>query len=178
LSKRIDLKGKRFGAWYVLSYSGMNTLGQTTWLCRCDCGTKRAVVGQTLRVGLTHSCGCQKGASIALSKTKHGQSRGLGKKKEGKTYCVWQGMHARCRDQKHVAWKYYGGRGIKVCERWKDFRNFIEDMGEAPLGLTLDRINGNGHYEKSNCRWATWTMQARNKRPRGCVAPTSSAQPT
>lgn len=167
-SRIIDLKGQRIGAWKVLSFAGPNSYGQSTWLCRCRCGTERKVNAQTLREKLTSSCGCLKGAAIALFRTKHGHSRGG----ESRTYVIWGGMHNRCRNETHVGWKYYGGRGIKVCDRWNDFQNFLEDMGEAPKSRSLDRFpNMDGDYEKSNCRWATTTQQANNRRKRGtCVA--------
>jgi hypothetical protein len=92
----------------------------------------------------------------------HGQ-----KPKSGATpiYYTWRNMLARCSKPTHAHYEYYGGRGIKVCDRWKIFINFLADMGERPNGLTLGRINNDGNYEPGNCRWETWLEQARNKRP-------------
>jgi len=80
------------------------------------------------------------------------------------TYLSWVAMIARCTNEKHSHWKNYGGRGIAVCAPWRKFENFLADMGERPAGLSLDRIDGNGNYEKSNCRWATRLEQNRNRR--------------
>lgn len=82
----------------------------------------------------------------------------------------WVGMWQRCTNPNNAAWKYYGGRGIAVCERWRDFENFLEDMGEKPPGLSLDRVDVNGNYCKENCRWATRAQQSQNRRPRNRAA--------
>lgn len=164
MSRRIDLAGKRFSAWLVLSYSGMNDIGQSTWLCRCDCGTERRVVAQTLRLGLTNSCGCLKGDAIARARFKHGGAF-------TKSYASWHDMMWRCTNPRARNFKYYGGRGITVCERWLDYRNFVTDMGEPPEGLTIERMNNDGNYEPRNCKWATHAEQNRNKRPPYSVTP-------
>lgn len=160
----VDLKGNRYGAWTVLEYTGPNENGQTSWLCICDCGTRKIVVGQTLREGLTSSCGCQLAERVAKAKTTHGHAGGKSKP-ASRTYSIWGAMHARCNGNSEIGKKYYADRGIVVCERWHKFENFLADMGEAPDNMSIDRYpNGAGNYEPGNCRWATNLEQATNKR--------------
>jgi hypothetical protein len=98
-----------------------------------------------------------------MFKKKHGH-RGTHYKDRSPTYNTWRAMRARCLQESHEMFQYYGGRGVKVYESWNAFENFVKDMGERPHGMTLDRINPEGHYEPGNCRWATKEEQARNKR--------------
>src|SRR5579859_2869696 len=126
------------------------------YLVRCDCGNEKTVRGSQLRPGHTISCGCRRNL-------KHGESRGEGLAAE---WTSWRGMKSRCRDASHIAFKHYGGRGIKVCARWIDsYENFLSDMGRKPSALhSLDRIDVDGNYEPSNCRWASQTEQRANRR--------------
>lgn len=86
------------------------------------------------------------------------------------TYSCWRSMISRCRNPKNRAWSTHGGRGIKVCKRWKKFENFFADMGERPKGLTLERVDNDGDYKPGNCKWATWSEQNKNRRPWGSVS--------
>ena len=108
--------------------------------------------------GDTKSCGCLRRAVTASLKMTHGISHKSG------TYDIWVLMRQRCNNPKATGYAHYGGRGVTVCRRWDKYTNFLMDMGERPDGLTLDRIDPHGNYEPTNCRWATWTTQNRNKR--------------
>lgn len=162
MSKRIDIVGHKYNLLTVLWLNSTDKHGRGYYLCKCQCGNTVIVSSDNLRRNHTKSCGCHK---INVSKTKnltHGQSSGENKTIEYKT---WLGMKNRCYNQREKSYKYYGGRGIKVCDRWlNSFENFLEDMGKRPHGkFSIDRIDVNGNYEPSNCRWATDYQQRRNK---------------
>jgi hypothetical protein len=132
--------------------------------CRCSCGNEAVVYESKLRYGSTRSCGClERESSInnlppaTHGKTRRGQPR-------SRTYSCWLAMKARCTNPNTESYPLYGGRGISICERWKKFENFLADMGEMPLDLTLDRVRSEGNYEPGNCRWADWDTQENNRR--------------
>jgi hypothetical protein len=154
-----DLVGKRFHRWVVVSSAGATLHGHSLWLCRCDCGVERTVLGTNLNRGLSTSCGCRRRDTLLT----HGHTVGARKKGHSPTYTSWVAMVDRCERSTNLSWKWYGGRGIRVCARWRSsFQNFLEDMGERPTGTSLDRIDGSKGYCPSNCRWATYKEQRNN----------------
>lgn len=126
------------------------------WLCRCDCGNEKVVRTQCLKVGTAKSCGCLK-AEKPGGRTTHGMTY-------KPIYRLWVSMVDRCYRENVPNFKFYGGRGIRVCDRWRTFLNFYADMGDRPEGCSLDRIDNAGNYEPSNCRWAPHTVQHANRR--------------
>ncbi len=153
----IDLTGQTFGRLTVLALDG-RLYGFAAWQCRCDCGAVIRAASNNLKRGNTKSCGCLKKDFCKEHFTTHGLS-------VLPEYDAWLTMIARCYSPKSQKYKDYGARGIEVCSRWLvSFENFHEDMGLRPDGLSLDRRDNDGHYCKSNCRWATAVEQANNKR--------------
>ena len=143
--------GTVFGRWTVLA-DAQGVRGRRMFLCRCACGNESAVNGVALRNGRSKQC-------LACRPRRHGMH-------DTRTYRSWESMQARCTNPKMIKYLYYGGRGIKVCERWRSFSNFLADMGERPIGRTIDRTNNDGNYEPGNCRWATPKEQSANQRKR------------
>lgn len=158
--KSINITGGKYGRWTVLSRADNTSTGQSQWLCKCECGTIKILKSILIRRGISKSCGCLRLEVQSKMNYRHGHAvNGI-----SPTYHTWAGMKARCNYSKHKAYNDYGGRGISVCERWNNFKNFFADMGIKPKGKSLDRIDTNGNYCKENCRWATAKEQARNKR--------------
>lgn len=153
-----SLVGKTYGRLTVVSYYGRNKWKKPEWVCQCACGVEKVVGGAALRQGLTISCGCAQRESVGHNLRKHGMYK-------HPIYKVWQAMVARCHNPNNSKYADYGGRGIYVCDGWRDFQNFRDDMLESwREGLELDRIRNHEGYSKRNCRWATRKQQTRNTR--------------
>lgn len=168
MSRRIPIEpGQRYERLVVIREAGRHaTSGAITYLCQCDCGTETVVAGIGLKHGTTQSCGCLRTerARKALRERGHGHTIGG----PSPTWISWSSMRQRCYLKTMKCYPRYGGKGITVCDRWRDsFENFLADMGQRPEGMTLDRIDPDGNYEPDNCRWATNEVQRENRRPVG-----------
>ncbi len=174
----VDITGHKYGRLYAQRHVGRVAHGKHAWLCLCDCGNKVEVTSNALRRGTTKSCGClmretsaenmrkvgaTTGAMNGRLSAKHGHTRYQGAGRSP-TYKSWQAMKDRCDCPSNAGFSSHGAKGVAVCERWRDFRNFLADMGERPEGTSLDRINPFGNYEPENCRWATPEVQHQNTR--------------
>lgn len=161
----MNLVGQRFGRLTVLSREQRNLRGRLQWVCICDCGRKVVILEYNLRDGNSKSCGCGR----EVSHRKHGL-------RKAPEYRLWQNMVQRCGNPNNPRYDDYGGRGIRVCARWrKSFAAFYADVGPRPSAKhSIDRIDNDGNYEPGNVRWATAYQQVHNRRPKG--APRAKAK--
>ena len=164
--KRIDLTGKRFGKLTVVSFADMRGT-RSYWNCICDCGNEKIASLDHLKNGDIVSCGCVQKSTLPPSHKKHGMSN-------TRLYTIWALMKYRCYNPSRKEYHNYGGRGIKVCDEWlHDSLSFFEWSYKngyiEGAGLTLDRIDVNGNYEPSNCRWVSRKTQCNNKRNKGSI---------
>lgn len=151
----LELSGQTFGQLVVRHRSRKDTSGAWMWLCQCACSRWVEVRGATLNAGRTSACAS---CATRVSSTKHGATG-------TPLYGRWRAMLNRCELRSHSDWSNYGGRGITVCARWHEYEAFAADMGPTfESHLELDRIDVDGNYEPSNCRWATRVQQQNNKR--------------
>jgi hypothetical protein len=147
---------KTFGQISVIDTEPLRTRG--LWLCKCSCGTEKRIRGNDLLRGRIHSCGCLRKILVSSRVTTHGRSK-------TRTYKIWLGMKKRCLNKNVKQYKDYGGRGINVCPEWKtSFDAFLKDMGNAPKGKTIERVNNDLGYSKENCVWLPKKEQSKNTR--------------
>jgi len=166
MHKRYELVGQVFGRLTVLEFAGMGNDYSSRWIVRCECGVEKIVIGKNLVRGFTRSCGCMQGGRSGLQgavKRTHGMAD------KTPIYNTWIGMRQRCYNENNPDYRNYGGRGIEICERWREnFQAFMEDMEPSwERGLTIERLDPDKHYEPGNCRWVPMSEQWKTRRSHG-----------
>lgn len=160
MSVEVDLTGRRFGKLVVIERDLISPSKDfhKRWWCSCDCGNRKSVVASYLRDGRVVTCGCGRKTRLGDFTRSHGKS-------DTGAYNSWVGARSRCHNPSNPNFQWYGGRGITMCQRWRDsFSAFLEDMGDRPPGTTIDRINNDGDYTPGNCRWVTQEANCGNTR--------------
>ena len=168
---KINLSGKKFHRLTVIKFSNIPNTKKPMWWCLCDCGNGVLINSYNILSGNTKSCGCLKNETFRyMIKTSNPKcyKKYVSGEKDTVEYQTWEAIKTRCNNKNAANYEYYGGRGIQVCERWTNsYLNFLADMGRRPIDKhSLDRIRVNENYGPDNCRWATWTEQANNRRKR------------
>lgn len=156
-----DISNQRFGRLVALRAIRDEQRARFLWECQCDCGGTKLVLSNRLKSGEVRSCGClrtEAAKRAGAANVTHGMTN-------TKVFRIWVGMHSRCTNPKETGYENYGGRGIRVCDRWQSFEAFLSDMGEPPSSRhQIDRERVNENYEPGNCRWATPKENCRNRR--------------